>query len=202
MDLLTWGVFWVNGEYFVVKVTTQAAVFCMRWRRDSWKSGSPNKREFPISRRDVTKEWTIFSVEAQSRCFRNLPMLRMWNEAERTVLEMWFLNVIDESKMTPRLRTWLTGFMWESPTVIKGIEIFESCCGEPINMNSDLLSLIFRKLTFIHWRISWTQASMRLMQDWVCCCEGLKDTFVCHQRKCDIEGYDAEWFLEEGMSSA
>ena len=91
---------------------------------------------------------------------------------------MWLLNAIDESKMTPRSRTWLTGLMWESPTVIKGIEIFESCCGEPINMNSVLLSLIFRKLTFIHCWISRAQASMRLMQDWACCCEGLKDTYM------------------------
>ena len=62
------GLIW---EYFVVKVTTRAAVFCMRWRRDSWTSGITNKREFPISRRDVTMEWTICSVGSTIRIFSN-----------------------------------------------------------------------------------------------------------------------------------
>ena len=162
------GVMW---ECFLVKVTTRAAVFWMRWRRESCLSGRPNTREFPMSSRDVTNEWTICSVELRSRYFRIFPMLRIWNEAERTVWEMWLFRDMDESKITPRLRAWSTGLMWESPTVTNGMETLDNCCGEPtcINMNSVLVSLIFKKLSFIHWRMSSIHDSIQFIADSACC---------------------------------
>ena len=144
-----------------VRVTSLAAVFCFSCSLWIWSLGSPNKMALPMSKRDDTKAWTNCSVAYGLRYLRILPRFLSWNDADLITDEIWGTRVIVLSIKTPRLRTCETGAIVESPIFMCGMVILLRLFLEPMSMNSVLLSFSLRQLSFIHWRISSTHASIR-----------------------------------------
>ena len=160
-------------------VTRRAAIFWIRWRREIWFLGRPIYSELHISKRQVTKEWTICSVACWVKYFLILQILWMWDDAELTTFDIYDFINIPESKTTPRLRTWLTRFTSELPTMILSEENLLKCLVEPISMYSVLFSFSFKKLLLIHWLTDFKHASNFVIPISTFCWDGFNLKYNC-----------------------
>ena len=93
----------------------------MFWILCSWfvsHSGKLERREFALSRREVTNAWVRIRVDCLSRQFRMRPILLIDPMAVRHVFLMCERIVMCSSNIPPRFRASADGVICASPTVI------------------------------------------------------------------------------------